>query len=255
MARSLATPWLTPAKRYCEAAMGFFYAEVCQACQRRRATASQGYVCAHCRATIRFITPPFCKRCGAIFDGALTGSFECGNCRDTEWHFSSARAAVPARDVVLEIIHAYKYNQALWVEPFLTELLVQIATPVIQAEGWDLIVPIPLHPRRQAEREFNQAERLAAALSSASTVPWARPVLARILDTRTQTRLSRQERAKNVRRAFVLRAKPAAIAGRRIVLVDDVLTTGATANAAARVLRRHGAAEVCVWTLARGLLH
>jgi competence protein ComFC len=255
MARQLSNLWMATAKGYWEAAMGFLYAEVCQACRQQRATASEGYVCAQCRATIRFISPPFCKRCGAIFEGAITTPFECGNCREVELHFSCARAAVPARDVVLEMIHAYKYNQALWIEPFLTELLVQIATPVIQAEGWDLIVPIPLHPRRQAEREFNQAQRLAAALSRSSNVPWAGSILARILDTRTQTRLSKHERAKNVRRAFVLRAKPAAIAGRRIVLVDDVLTTGATANAAARVLRRHGAAEVCVWTLARGLLH
>jgi ComF family protein len=255
MTRTLSHPWVATTKRYWEAAMGFLYAEVCQACQQRRATASDGYVCAHCRATVRFISPPFCKRCGAVFEGAITMPFECGNCRGVELHFSSARASVPARDVVLEMIHAYKYNQALWIEPFLTELLIQIAAPVIQAEGWDLIVPIPLHPRRQAQREFNQAERLAAALSTASRVPWAAPVLARILDTRTQTRLSRQERAKNMQRAFALRAKPAAIAGRRIVLVDDVLTTGATANAAARVLRRQGAAEVCVWTLARGLLH
>jgi competence protein ComFC len=255
VARRLTNQWLELAKEGWEAAMAFLYADVCQACHQQRATASEGYVCAQCRATVRFISPPFCKRCGAIFEGAISASFECGNCRHVQLHFSSARAAVPARDVVLEMIHAYKYNQALWIEPFLAELLLQIAVPVIQAEGWDLIVPIPLHPRRQAERQFNQAERLAAALSRSSNVPCAGPILARILDTRTQTRLSRQERAKNVHQAFVLHAKPAAVAGRRIVLVDDVLTTGATANAAARVLRRHGAAEVCVWTLARGLLH
>src|SRR5687768_6792340 len=114
MAHALPHDFVATTKGYWEAAMAFLYAEVCQACQHHRATASEGYVCAHCRATIRFISPPFCKRCGAIFDGALTTPFECGNCRDTELHFSSARAAVPARDVVLEIIHVYKYNQALW---------------------------------------------------------------------------------------------------------------------------------------------
>jgi competence protein ComFC len=253
--RPAANPLIGAAKAWWDAAMGFFYAEVCQACGQQRATADEGYVCAQCRATVRFIAPPFCNRCGAIFEGAITTEFQCGNCRDVELYFSYARAAVPARDVVMEIIHKYKYNKALWVEPFLTELLVQIGAPVIQAEGWELIVPVPLHRRREAEREFNQAERLGKALSKATRIPLASGLMARTADTRTQTRLSREERAKNVRGAFAFRGDPSAVKDRRIVLLDDVLTTGATANAAARVLRKHGAAEVCAWTLARGLLH
>ena len=250
-----AKPWIAATKRWWEAAMGFLYAEVCQACEQRRASASEGYVCSQCRATVKFIAPPFCKKCGAIFEGELTTMFECGNCKGVELHFTYARAAAPARDVLMEMIHRYKYNKALWVEPFLAEILIQIAMPVVQAEGWDLIVPVPLYRRREAEREFNQAERLGKALSKAAGVPLSARILERTADTRTQTRLSRSERAENVRRAFALKGHASAIKDRRIVLVDDVLTTGATANAAARVLRRHGAAEVCAWTLARGLLH
>lgn len=234
--------------------MGFLYAEVCQACEQQRATANEGYVCAQCRATVKFITPPFCKKCGAIFEGEITTAFQCGNCKDVDLHFTCARAAAPARGVLMQMIHKYKYNKALWVEPFLTQLLVEIAVPVVQAEGWDLIVPVPLYPRREAEREFNQAARLGKALSKAAGIPFAAGVLQRTTDTRTQTRLSKSERAENVRRAFALKGCASAIKDRRIVLVDDVLTTGATASAAAGVLRRHGAAEVCAWTLARGLL-
>jgi competence protein ComFC len=245
----------TAAKCWWEAAMGFLYAEVCQACAQRRATAREGYVCSQCRATVKFIVPPFCTKCGAMFEGEITTRFQCGNCKGVELFFTYARAAAPARDVLMEMIHKYKYNKALWVEPFLAQLLNQIAVPVIQAEGWDLIIPVPLYRRREAEREFNQAERLGKALSKGAGVPFAGGILERRTDTRTQTRLSRSERAENVRRAFALKGHASAIKDRRIVLVDDVLTTGATANAAARVLRRHGAAEVCAWTLARGLLH
>jgi ComF family protein len=242
-------PWV-------DAALGFFYDESCRACRRHRASAAEGYVCDQCRASVRFIRPPYCKKCGAVFEGAITSEFQCGNCREMDLRFSYARAAVPAQDVVLDVLHQYKYYQALWVEPFLAELFTQAAAPVIQAEDWDLIVPVPLHPRREAERGFNQAERLAWHLSKATGVPLAKRIVARTVDTRTQTRLSRKRRTENVRGGFALRADRRQIEGRRIVLVDDVLTTGATVDACARVLlQRHGAAEVCAWTLARGLLH
>jgi ComF family protein len=242
-------PWIN-------AALGFFYDESCRACRCHRASAVEGYVCAECRHSVRFIRPPYCKKCGAIFEGAITNEFECANCREMDLRFSYARAAVPARDVVLNVLHQYKYDQALWVEPFLAGLFIQAAAPVIQAEGWDLIVPVPLHPRREAERGFNQAARLGWYLSEATAVPLAKGTVVRTADTRTQTRLSRKQRTDNVCRAFALKADRRQIEGRRIVLVDDVLTTGATVDGCARaLLQRHGAAEVCAWTLARGLLH
>jgi competence protein ComFC len=169
-----------------------------------------------------------------------------------KFHFRSARAAVKAQGVVLEAIHRYKYQRAYWFEGFLAELLIREAAPILRREQWDFIVPIPLHPLKQREREFNQAERLAARLSAAIRVPVNRRLLRRTAPTRTQTLLSRTERLANVRRAFAMRRR-ARLDGQRIVLVDDVFTTGATASACARVLRRAGAGEVCVWTVARGI--
>jgi ComF family protein len=201
---------------------------------------------------VRFIEPPFCSRCGLPFEGAITQSFQCSSCSASDWDFQSARSAVIARDQVLEMIHRYKYHRALWFEPFLAELLIQCAQPELKKEKWDWIVPVPLHPTKQREREFNQAEHLAKRLSDATHIPLNANLLQRITPTQSQTRLTREERLANVRKAFAFSGR-VPLTGERIVLVDDVFTTGATTAACARSLRAAGSGEVCVWTLARGI--
>lgn len=259
-------PWAWPAGRgprsicravaaCAETALSFFYPDVCQFCGKERATAADGYIGPVCQSLVRRVSPPFCDRCGLPVAGAITHSFECANCRGQNLHFSRARASVAATGMVLEIIHRWKYSRALWFEPFLARLLVQAAVPELREGGWDLIVPIPLHPGKEAEREFNQAEHLAGHLGRATGLPVGQDLIRRVNPTRTQTSLSRSERARNMRRAFARGRRPEAARGRRIVLIDDVFTTGATTSACARVLKRCGAAEVCVWTLARGLIH
>lgn len=237
---------------WANAALGLAYPEVCQLCHAARATPRQGYVCGDCRAQVRFIAPPFCEHCGRPFEGAITTAFECENCKQMHWHFRSARSAVEARDAVLEAIHRYKYNRQLWFEPFLADLFVPVAAPVIAAQAVDLIVPVPLYPTKQREREFNQAERLARRLSAATGIPLDRRLLRRLRPTLTQTALTRPERLENVRGAFIAR-RGRHLNGERVVLVDDVFTTGATTSACAAALKAAGAGDVCVWTLARGV--
>jgi ComF family protein len=169
-----------------------------------------------------------------------------------ELYFSSARSAVAARGVVLDVIHRYKYHRALWFEPFLADLLLREAAPRLAGDSWDMIVPVPLHPLRQREREFNQADRLARCLAARTGIPAHCRLLKRVRPTGTQTLLTRAERAANMRQAFALRST-LNFNGAKIVLLDDVFTTGATTNACARVLRQAGADTVCVWTLARGI--
>ncbi len=232
--------------------LGFLYPEVCDLCGSARATPADGYVCASCAATARFIVPPFCARCGMPFQGAISGPFVCQNCRLLEFHFSYARAAVAAKDKVLDAIHRYKYHRALWLEPFLAGLLVKQALPTLTPDAWDRVVPVPLHPIKQREREFNQAERLAKRLSQATGIPLQRNALQRVVATRTQTLLTREERLENMRKAFAFNSS-ADLRGKRFILVDDVFTTGATTSFCALALKRAGAAEVCVWTVARGI--
>ena len=159
---------------------------------------------------------------------------------------------VVANDFLRNVIHRYKYNRELWFEPFLSDLLVRQALPALREEKLSGIVPVPLHPVKQREREFNQAERLARPLADALGIPVLTQVVRRVQPTRTQTQLDKHARADNVRRAFAP-VRPKALAGERLLVLDDVLTTGATTSAVARVLRENGAGEVFVWTLARGL--
>jgi len=231
---------------------GLFYPETCQICANERATPENGFVCANCRQQVQFIRPPFCGRCGLPFQGDITTTFQCANCAELNLHFSSARSAVVAKTVVLEAIHRYKYQRHLWFESFLADLLLREALPVLQREEWDFIVPVPLHPVKEREREFNQAGQLAARLSAAAKIPLKTQLLRRVTPTMTQTRLTREQRAANMRDAFSSR-KGTRLDGEKIILVDDVFTTGATTNACARVLRDAGAGQICVWTVARGL--
>jgi predicted amidophosphoribosyltransferase len=186
------------------AALGFFFPEACQICGNERGTAADGFVGPQCWSQVRFIKPPFCQRCGLPFDGAITTSFECSNCREMKLHFRSARSAVAAKGPVLDAIHRYKYERALWFEPFLAGLLIRQAEPELRREKWDRIVPVPLHPAKKREREFNQAERIAARLGRATGIPVDRRLLkthrrnpnANVADSR-RTRRERPQRVRH----------------------------------------------------------
>jgi competence protein ComFC len=245
-------PAPTTLKSWLDAAAGFFYPPHCQICRADRAEPGEGFVCPDCRRSVKWLEPPWCDRCGLPFEGDLTTEFECANCREMELYFQWARAAVAADGTVLEVIHRYKYQQSLWFEPFLAGLLAERAVPLLRESPCDVIVPVPLHPLKKREREFNQAERLGNCLGRALKIPVDTRLIERVEYTRTQTRLDRPQRAANVRRAFAMRPG-ATLCGGRVLVVDDVMTTGATTSACAKILRDAGAEEVVVLTVARGL--
>ena len=236
--------------------LALFYPEICQICRDHRATYAECYLCEACRRGkhgIKPVEPPFCECCGLPFHGDITVQFECANCREQQLHFRSARSAVEFSGVIKEVIHRYKYNHAAWFEPLLGELLVNAAGPKLSPADWDGIVPIPLHWLKRRDRTFNQSERIALHLSRATGIPMHTRLLKRVQPTYTQTRLSRAERTENVKRAFAFSGRDP-IDGARIILIDDVLTTGATASACAKLLKQNGAEVVDVWTVARGIL-
>jgi ComF family protein len=134
----------------------------------------------------------------------------------------------------------------------LAEWLIEAARRWIDWQTVDAVVPVPLHPRKKREREFNQSEYLSAALSRHFDRPVLFSQLRRVKDTVTQTALDAEQRDRNLRNAFAARQADI-FPGKRLVLVDDVFTTGATLNSCARVLRRAGARSVIALTVARGM--
>lgn len=241
---------MDPAQEFVTAALDLLFPRNCQACGQPLTEKEHGVICGVCLATVKWIEPPCCLRCSLPFCGAVEGPFECGYCKEMEFHFSGAVAAALARGVVRLAIHEFKYNGKLYFAPHLVDWIVTAGCARVDWSAVDGIVPIPLHPRKQREREFNQAEILADALGKAFKKPVWNRCLRRVRDTPTQTHLNRQERIANLRRAFAVRPDTA-LKRARVLLVDDVFTTGATLDACAKVLRKAGAADVRVLTVAR----
>jgi len=173
------------------------------------------------------------------------------NCGDRELHFDFATSAYRSRGVVRDLIHNFKYNKQLHLRHPLGRMLSRgFADPRVQARGIDGIVPVPLHSAREREREFNQAAVLASVASGRLGIPVLN-ALKRVRYTVTQTHFHREERFENLDGAFALRSR-AEVCGKNLALVDDVLTTGSTADACARILKEAGASAVVVITAARG---
>lgn len=208
-----------------------------------------GQLCAACWADVSFITPPVCEACGApfAFDGG-PGAL-CGACIAARPVYRRARAVMRyddgARGLILGLKHADRTDRA----PALARWMAR-AGAVLLADA-TLIVPVPLHRWRLLHRRFNQSALLARELGRLSGKPVAPGLLRRRRNTPSQGSLTRAQRADNVAGAFALRPGGATgLVGARVLLVDDVLTTGATVEACARVLLRAGAAAVDVLTIA-----
>ncbi len=173
------------------------------------------------------------------------------NCGDHELNFDFATAAYRSRGVVRDLIHQFKYGRQMHLRYLLARMLREgFRDRRLADEPPELIVPVPLHPARLREREFNQAEVLATLAGARLGLPVS-DCLRRRRYTFTQTNFHREERFHNLAGAFELR-RGAPVAGRRVALVDDVLTTGSTADACAAALREAGAVAVVVITVARG---
>jgi len=211
------------------------------ACQLCGAESRDGMLCAPCVADLPWLPRSRCAVCAVpLASGAV-----CGACLDGPPRFDRAEAPFAYRFPVDALIHALKYGGRLALASTLGEALAQ-AVP----HDVDAIVPMPLARSRLVERGFNQALEIARVVATRTGIPLLPLACRKVVDTPPQATLPWKDRAKNVRRAFVCDAD---LRGKRIAVVDDVLTTGATLSEVARVLRKAGAAEVAGWVVARTL--
>ncbi len=209
------------------------------------------YVCWDCWSDAARVEPPFCALCGDPVAGAVDHDFICYSCSAETPAFDGARSAVRYDGVVGEALRQLKYEKALWLAPDMAKLLHNCVDAEYPGCTFDLLVPVPLHHVRRRTRGYNQSAILAHELGRRIGSPVASRLLKRIRPTATQTNLTAKQRLSNVVGAFQ-HGREKRLAGRRVLLVDDVMTTGATVNACAKTLKEGGAASVHVVTAARG---
>lgn len=210
----------------------------CTVCRSPAPSPDDSLVCDVCRSRWRAIAPPFCVVCG---EPAPLG-LECRVCAEWPPEFGPVRSAVRLDPVVRRLVHRFKY-QGWW---RLAQSFAPRMVPLVRGAGDVDLVPIPLAPRRQSARGYNQAEQLAIALGAITGLPVRRDRLQRRRETPTQTRLTPEGRRANLAEAFA-----ATDCHRPAILVDDVFTTGATLCSAAAELLDHGTEQVGAVTFAR----
>ena len=214
-------------------------------------TAQPHRFCLACWQSLAVLGEPCCARCGLPFDYGSGDDVECGRCLAEPPRFDRLRAAVAYGEIARKVALKLKYSGRPGVAATLAGLMARHLAPGDDA----LLVPVPLHRWRIWKRGYNQSALIAAALSQRSGIPVALDALRRIKATPPLRGLGRRERALTVRGAFkVAEAGKGAVAGRRVILVDDVFTSGATAGACAGALKRGGAAFVEILCWARVLV-
>lgn len=215
---------------------------------------SAGALCGECWREINFLGPPQCSACGLPFEyddhGGLSEDVLCGACVRRPPPFERARAAMVYGDISRKIILAFKHADRTDTAPGLGRMLAQAGSDLI-ADA-DLIAPVPLHWTRLFQRRYNQAALLAGVVAHVTGKSAVQDLLVRKRKTKPQGRMGPAERRRNIQGAIkVNAAKRDRLSGKRVLLIDDVLTTGVTASESTKALLRGGAVAVDVLTLAR----
>lgn len=236
----------------------WLYPPRCRACAERIHGRDGEYFCAGCWQQIRLVSHPLCKICGRPFADASGDDHTCGICLEHAPRFAAARAwaCYPREDSaehpLRQVVQKYKYGRKVSLGKPLGRLMARGCEEFLSEFRADLIVPVPLHAKRLRWRGFNQSLLLARQVSRAYGVPIDPFVLQRRKETAAQTQLPEDDRRRNVRGAFALHPDKS-VKDKTVLLVDDVYTSGATVNECSRTLKRAGAKEVYVVTLARAV--
>lgn len=234
------------------ALVNFVFPPKCLLCGQTLEDTLDDRPCPSCLSKIKFLSHPRCPRCGLGFATPVEDDHLCSGCVTEERYFTTARAIGSYEGLMMEVISRFKYHGASRLAKPLSTLLSEYKDPELPFSEFDLILPVPLHPQRLRRRGFNQSLLLARRVSRHHSIALDFKSLQRIRHTQPQTELSGAQRQKNIRGAFEVR-NPFVIEEKRLLLIDDVFTTGATVQECSKVLLKAGAKRVDVLTLARVL--
>ncbi len=237
-------------KRLSNLSLNIILPPICPVC--RIAVGTAGDLCPGCWEQITFIADPLCKKCGLPFETVENRDSLCGRCLREKPQFDRARAVMIYDDFSRRLILPFKNSDRTELAPAMALWLKRSGKALLNET--DLFAPVPLHWTRLFKRRYNQSALLASELAKTSHKKLVLDLLKRTKRTPPQVGLSAVARRKNVQGAFAVNPKKKAmLSGKRVLLIDDVMTTGATANACAKILKRFGAKSVDVLTLAKTL--
>jgi len=228
--------------------LNLFFPPQCLVCDALVPT--HGTLCTECWNSVPFISEPMCACCGLPLEFAVDINTLCGECLREHPPYSRARAAFVYNDTSRALVMKLKYQDELYLAPVFAHWLASAGSEIIKAS--DVILPVPLHYWRMLSRRYNQSLLLARAIADHSNVKLLANGLLRTRHTKQQAGLTRPQRLKNVKGAFAVNPKfKDEIKNKSVLLVDDVMTTGATLNACTEALLKAGASQVNVLTLSR----
>ena len=227
------------------------YPDCCAACGNKIIPgAEKKLICASCWDKIEMNLPPFCLSCGRHLEGLNIGKNICTGCLKIKFHFDRAFSPCKYSGTIKKLIHDFKYSGNDYLGHTLGEMMNSFIREYnLPLQDLDFIIPVPLHKSRMREREFNQAQILSGQIAERFDKKVLPQVLTRHKATKSQTELTPEERRLNLENSFCV-TRPELIKEKDLLLVDDVLTTGATSNQAAKSLKESGARRIILLTLA-----
>ena len=228
--------------------LNILFPKVCFSCQRDIPAEEKDILCLECVKKLVYINKPYCEICGIKIDG---GSL-CYNCkrRSKKFNFEFSRSVFMYGDEISSLIIAWKYRRIDWLTDWFSAKIIEGLKDHREFDSYDYITYIPLHYKKLRKRGFNQTELLAAQISKKSGLKLIKDSVEKIIDSKSQTKLSANEREENIRGVFKV-IKPDEIKFKKIILIDDVATTMSTLNEMAGVLLKSGAEKVSCFTIAR----
>ncbi|MDL1970268.1 MAG: ComF family protein [Candidatus Desulfofervidaceae bacterium] len=206
--------------------------------------------CAECEADLAMVTAPFCQICGCPFTSPQGDEHICGECLQQPPFFKAARSVFIYKEPIKRAIIQFKFLGCTALAELFAKVIITNLDGFIKQIAPDIVIPVPLHLSRLRERGYNQCLLLAKRIARILGIPCKKRTLQKVKPTMSQVGLSLSQRRFNVKGSFTV-VDPDAVQGRRILLIDDVFTTGSTVNECAKVLVKAGADGVWVITLAR----